>query len=331
MSVTSQNPLVSVIIPCYNAERFLADCFKCLEWQTYKNLHVIFINDGSTDNTYNLLKEYCDNHPEHTLLSSENHGVGYAKRWGLQNIKGEYFTLVDSDDLIAPIHIENLVKMALENNADLSCCGCAKLDEKKAKKFKFPTKFTNKVETFVGEDAIKQYLSQEKLDFILVNKLFSTKVLLQTGATFIDCRYGEESYFCYNFLKGVNKVVYAPIQTYLYIQWKSSLMHVGFNPTRLDIIKNLELVMQDALENLPSVVPYVRSMRAGYTVGLLFFINNCDYADVSVINQLLNLLKQDVKQLKYCPKTALYKRLFIPLIPPIAKALLSKRLKPSKN
>ena len=317
-------PLVSIIIPCYNAGRFLPTCFESLENQTYKNLHVIFINDGSSDDTLAQLQEYCAKNPNHTLLTSQNNGVGYAKRWGLQNVKGEYFTFLDSDDLIAPIHIENLVKMALENNADVSCCGCAKLGEKASKKFKFPTKLSQKVITFNGVDATDQYLSQEKLDFILVNKLFSTKVLKQTGATFIDCRYGEESYFCYNYLKGANKVVYSPIQTYLYVQWKSSLMHVGFNETRLDIIKNLDLVMQDCVKNLPNSVPYVCSMRAGYTVGLLFFIKNCDYADSCVINNLLELLSNDVKQLKYCKKTALYKRLFIPLLPPLAKSLLSK-------
>ena len=324
---TTSSPLVSIIIPCYNAERFLNSCFECLDSQTYKNLHVIFVNDGSTDNTLSILQEYCALHPDYTLLTSENQGVGGAKRWGLENIKGEYFTLIDSDDLIAPIHIENLVKMALDFDADVSCCGCVKLSEKKAKKYKFPTKTYKKVEQFVGIDAVNQYLSQEKLDFILVNKLFSTKVLRESGATFIDCRYGEESYFMYHFLKKVNKVVYSPVNTYVYIQWKSSLMHVGFNPTRLDIVKNLQLVMQDAMENLPKAVPYVSSMRAGYLVGLLFFIKNCDYKDKEVINNLLDLLSQDVKQLKHCKRTALYKRIFIPLIPSIAKCMLKKRLK----
>lgn len=323
----NSNPLVSIIIPCYNSSRFLSSCFNCLDNQTYKNLHVIFVNDGSSDDTLSILQEYCALHPEYTLLSSENQGVGGAKRWGLENIKGEYFTLIDSDDLIAPIHIENLVKMALDNNADVACSGCVKLSEKKAKKYKFPTKLYKKAQQFCGVDAINQYLSQEKLDFILVNKLYSTKVLKESGATFIDCRYGEESYFMYHYLKKANKVVYSPVNTYVYIQWKSSLMHVGFNPTRLDIVKNLELVMQDAEKNLPQAVPYVSSMRSGYVVGLLFFINNCDYADKEVIAKLLDLLEKDVKQLKYCKKTALYKRLFIPLIPPLAKSMLKKRIK----
>jgi hypothetical protein len=68
-------------------------------------------------------------------------------------------------------------------------------------------------------------------------------------------------------------------------------------------------------------------MRSGYAVGLLFFIKKSDYNDSAVINDIITTLKQDVKLLKYCKKTALYRKLFIPLIPPIARLLFRKRLK----
>ncbi len=320
-------PKLSIIIPCYNVSEFLPECFKCLDNQTYQNLHVIFVNDGSKDNTLDVIKGYCTTRPNAEYVDGENVGVGGARQKGLEKIQGEYFSFLDVDDYISDNHFENLVKMIVENNADMGICGFKRIKEKRAKKYTFKKTAIKRISEFFGEDALNQYLSQEKFDFVLWNKIFSTEHLRKSGATFLDCRYGEEAYFLFNYFKSVNKVVYSPVQTYLYVQRKKSLMHSGFNPSRLDILKNLNLIKEEAEKNVKSASSYVSSMRAGYAVGLLFFIKKSDYKDKQVISEIIQTLKQDAKQLKFCKKTALYKRLFIPLIPPIAKLLFRKTIK----
>lgn len=321
-----KSPLLSVIIPCYNVSKFLPTAFEQLQNQTYGNLQIIFVNDGSTDNTLEILTKYCKGNSNAQVVTQENKGVGLARKVGLETVKGEYFTFYDVDDAICPNHFENLVNLIQKENADIGVCSFKRVKGKKVNKIK-AKKINNKVEIYGGEQALVQYLTQKKFDYTLWNKIYSTKVLKQTGATFLDCRYGEESFFCYNFLKGCSRVAYNPSKTYFYIQWKNSLMHVGFNESRLDIMKNLELVKSDSDKNYKSVSKYVSSMRAGYIVGLLFFIKRSNYANSQVILELIKTLKQDCKELKKCNKTALYRRAFIPLIPPVAKLLLKKRIK----
>ena len=323
----AKNPLLSVVIPCYNVSKFLPTAFEQLKNQTYKNLQIIFVDDGSQDNTKDLLQTFASENQNAVVYSQPNGGVGSARRLGLDNVKGEYFTFYDVDDFLCPSHFENLVNLAVDKGADMAVCSFARKKESKVSKTTLKGKFSDKMEIYDGEQALVQYLTQKKFDFTLWNKIYSTRVLKQTGATFIDCRYGEESYFCYNFLRGCSRVVYNPSKTYFYIQRKSSLMHVKFNESRLDIIKNLQLVKDDSQKNCPRAYPYVSSMRAGYIVGLLFFIKKSDYANSQVIVDLIKMLKQDCKELKACKKTALYRRVFIPLIPLLAKILLKKRIK----
>lgn len=323
-------PLLSVIIPCYNVSRFLPSCFERLDYQTYQNLDIIFINDGSTDDTKNLIIDYCKKTDKARLIDGENKGVGLARKSGLEQVKGEYFTFFDADDVISPNHFESLVDLVVKQNADLGVCAFKRVKPSKISKIKFAKNSKSKVKIYDREQAIAQYFSQKVFDFTLWNKIYSTKTLKESGATFIDCRYGEESYFCYNFLKTCNKVAYTPNKTYFYVQWKSSLMHLSFNESRLDIMKNLSLVEKDSQNYSESARNYLSSMRSGYIVGLLFFIKKSDYRNAKVINDLITTLKADCKRLKKCKKTALYRKLFIPFIPPIAKLLFRKTLKETK-
>ena len=321
------NPKLSIIIPCYNAQKFLPSCFNCLDNQTYSNLQIIFIDDGSTDNTLDLIKEYCQKKANALFVTGENQGVGASRNKGLELIDGEYFTFYDADDIIFPTHFENLINIIVRENADISACGIKRAKEERAKKLAYNDKGLNKLEIFEGKDCFTQYLSQEKLDFVLWNKVFSTKILKESGAEFLNTRYGEEAYFLYNYFKCVKKVVFCPCKTYVYLQHKKSLMHLGFNESRLDIITNLDEIKKDAENFDKEISSYVSSMRAGYLVGLLYFIKKSDYKNSQVISQMIKTLTKDVKQLKGCKKTALYKRVFIPLIPTFAKLALKKKLK----
>ena len=321
------NPKLSIIIPCYNAQKFLPSCFNCLDSQTYSNLQIIFIDDGSSDKTLSLIEEYCSKKSCAIFVTGKNQGVGASRNKGLELIDGEYFTFYDADDIISSNHFENLINIIVKEKADLSACGIKKVNEQKASKVTFNDKGLNKLEIFEDKDCFTQYLSQEKLDFVLWNKVFSTKTLREVGARFLDARYGEEAYFLYNYFKCVKKVVFCPCKTYLYVQHKKSLMHLGFNESRLDIITNLDKIKKDAETFDKEISSYVSSMRAGYLVGLLYFIKKSDYANSQVISQMIETLSKDVKQLRFCKKTALYKRVFIPLIPTFSKLLLKKKLK----
>ncbi len=323
-----QDKMLSVVITCYNGQRFLPTFFNCLDNQTYKNLQIIFVNDGSTDGSLGLIKNFCKDKKGYLWVDTTNQGVASAKDMGLVMACGEYVTFCDVDDLLHPRHFEQLVSVISEGNADMGVCSFKRVKDSRASKIKFNKLKSAKIQTAEKIDAMQTFFSQEKYDFVLWNKIFSLKTVKQSGARFLQgTRYGEESYFIYALLKASKLVAYKKVKTYFYIQHKNSLMHVKFNDTRLDIFKNIDLVYQDCKANFPSVSPYVSSMRAGYSCGMLYFMKKSKFDDAKVVSGIIQSLKTDCKQLKKCKKTALYKRLFIPIVVPVAKLVFAKTLK----
>ena len=328
-------PLLSVIVPCYNAEKFLPNCFKCIDLQTYKNLQVIFVDGGSSDGTYKLLESYRALHPDYTVIHSENEGVASARNRGLDAIKGELCAFCDADDIISDNHFELLVKTVTENKADMAVCGIKRVSEKKAEKIDLHfSSRPAKLKFYDRVQGLEQFFSQEKFDFLLMNKIFSTEIIKKSGARFLDgARYGEESYFFYKYLSFAGKTVYYGAKTYVYVQRKGSLMHSAFNENRLDVYKNIEAVINEIENsgNFGSVLPYVKIMRAGYSVGMLHYILRGKYKNSRVIAEIVRTLKEDVKSLKKCPKVAFYKKALLPPCAIVAKIVFRKHLKKEKT
>lgn len=113
--------LVSVIIPAYNCEKYIKRCLNSVCKQTYKNLEIIVINDGSTDNTSNICKEFLKNDSRIKFISTSNRGVSSARNIGINISTGKYICFLDADDYININMIEECLKLLLDNEADIIC------------------------------------------------------------------------------------------------------------------------------------------------------------------------------------------------------------------
>ena len=102
-------PLVSVIIPVYNLGHHLQHCFKSVANQTYRNLEILLVNDGSTDDSLNICNQFADLDNRVRVIDKKNGGVSSARNIGLDNAHGEYIAFIDGDDIIAPFYIEELL------------------------------------------------------------------------------------------------------------------------------------------------------------------------------------------------------------------------------
>ena len=119
----NDTPKVSVIIPIYNQEKYLRECLETVLLQNLQEIEVICVNDGSTDESLSILKEYAKRDDRIVVVSQENKGVSAARNVGIEIAKGEYISFIDSDDWVAPNFIEKLYETAVKNNADISACG----------------------------------------------------------------------------------------------------------------------------------------------------------------------------------------------------------------
>lgn len=123
------NELVSVIVPVFNTEKYLRECLDSLKNQSYSNLEVIMVNDGSTDHSPEICKEYCRADKRFILIEQDNSGLGMARNSGLARATGQYVCFVDSDDFVHEKYVEILYENLLNYHVDISMCGYLKFQE----------------------------------------------------------------------------------------------------------------------------------------------------------------------------------------------------------
>ena len=113
---------VSILSPCYNVEKYISQCLDSIIQQTYKNLQIILVDDGSTDNTLAILNQYASLDSRIEVHHQENKGVATARNELLSKVKGDYVLFVDSDDWIELDMVEFLIAKVTEENAEVAVC-----------------------------------------------------------------------------------------------------------------------------------------------------------------------------------------------------------------
>ncbi len=116
------NPLISVVVPVYNVERYLDRCIESIVGQTYKNLEIILVDDGSPDNCGTVCDEWAEKDARIKVFHKENGGLSDARNYGVSYSNGDYITFIDSDDYILPNYIEYLFTNLTNTQSDISCC-----------------------------------------------------------------------------------------------------------------------------------------------------------------------------------------------------------------
>ena len=156
--------LVSILVPVYNVEAYLSQCIDSILAQTYKNLQVVLVNDGSTDGSLEVCQTYAEKDARVETHHKENSGVADTRNCLLEKVKGYYVLFVDSDDWIEPDMVECLLRYALEYDADVVNCGNVINDA--------PCNKDNKnIEVLQQEEAIKLFLEHKKIRGSLWNIL----------------------------------------------------------------------------------------------------------------------------------------------------------------
>lgn len=220
---------ISVIIPVYNAEKYLDRCLQSVCDQTYKNIEIIIINDGSKDNSLQKCNEWADKDNRIKVFSKENEGQGKARNIGLDNSEGEYICFVDSDDYIHPQMLELLIKTATEFDSDLVQCKYTEVDEGQEVEppyIEYDNKFIN-----LTRPESEQFLCYYTDDIIPWNKFF--KKVLFNQRRFPEGMYYEDKHLMFRLRYYAKKIVYLDIPLYYYVQSSNSTMRNDLDDKRL--------------------------------------------------------------------------------------------------
>jgi len=228
---------ISVIIPVYNASKTLRRLAKSLATQIDKDFEVIFINDGSTDESGEILKEICKTEKNYKVITTKNGGAAAARNLGVEKAEGEYICFVDSDDIISPNYLKKMRALMVENDADVVC---VKYARNKTDSFE---KLSDKSEVMCGGEAINALL-QMNIDNGPFAKLFSRKAVGKTRMP--NVAVAEDLYFNYRVFKHATKVIANDSVLYAYIENKGSLS-TKFSTERMGSLVAVKKI--DAEEN----------------------------------------------------------------------------------
>lgn len=225
-------PLISIIIPVYNVENDLKVCMKSVINQTYKNLEIILVDDGSTDNSGKLCDDFALEDSRISVIHKKNGGLSDARNVGIENSTGEYIFFIDSDDYVNKKCVEKCMSSLIKNNADISIirmiCVSEDTDEE------VDISVSNTVKILDSQKAIEISLYQTDFSCSACGKLFKREII--NDIRFPKGRLNEDLAVCHLFFDNADKIVYSDFVGYYYRQRDGSIMH-KFNPRRLDALK----------------------------------------------------------------------------------------------
>lgn len=202
-------PLISVIIPVYKVEAYLARCLDSVLNNTYKNIEVICINDGSPDGCLEILKKYKENDPRIQIINKENQGVSAARNDGLRIASGEWITFIDSDDWIHPRFFEVLIDIAAKTDADIVAG-----DYIRAKSYEEFTEINEK-ELEHSRTDLKTIYKKKNLRYFVWGKIFKKEVVSNLWFD-EEVTYGEDSLFNINIYCNADKLAIINCDAKLY-------------------------------------------------------------------------------------------------------------------
>lgn len=209
--------LVSAIIPVYNSEKYIKKCIDSLINQTLKNIEIILINDGSSDDSLRILRQYEKRDERIVVIDQKNNGPSSARNKGIDIAKGEYISFIDSDDWVDETMFEEMYNSAKENNSDVVICDMKlvnKNEEIYITGLNYPIR--NLSERVMKEIIFRELLSNSQFNS-MANKIFRTSIIKENNIRLDkDIYYAEDWLFNVEFFRRSKKVSYINKDFYYY-------------------------------------------------------------------------------------------------------------------
>lgn len=293
------NPLVTVVVPVYNVEKYLDRCIDSIVNQTYNNLEIILVDDGSPDNCPQMCDDWAKKDSRINVIHKKNAGLGMARNSGIEIATGQYIFFIDSDDYIDKYAVGKSVDTAMNSKSQVVMFGHSDFDD-------FGNIVPLKMKTdklyFEGIELINDLLPglfvyDRGLGVRTGNKMFSLDLLKENRLFFKSEReiISEDAYFILEVFKFVNKVAILPESLYFYYRNPKSLTST-YREDRQEkndyfLAKSLEKIKAN---NYPDcVAKAVKNRYHFYTISALKQIMNSDLSNASKKEKIYKIIKND--------------------------------------
>ena len=255
-------PLISVIVPVYNVEKYVGRCLNSIIHQSYTNLEIIVINDGSTDKSLSVCEEFAAKDNRIMLITQENRGLSGARNTGLRNFTGEYVTFVDSDDLIHCNMVEFLYKALIRHNSEMSLCASLRVSLET-----IPDENHKELEGFA--------YTQHEFMILFLNgtftacwaRLFKKEIVL--GLSFPEGLNCEDFIYMYEVARKVRTVAEIDLPLYYYYYRDNSIVNESFNLKKFDQFYSAQKLYELVKSHTPEYTKLSVIRLAGAIASLL--------------------------------------------------------------
>ena len=229
-------PEVSVIVPVYNVEKYIEQCLNSLVNQSLENIEIIVVNDGTKDNSEEIIKKFIEKYPQKIVyLKKENGGLSDARNYGIPYAKGEYIAFLDSDDYVEKDIYKEMYELAKKENSDMVECD-------------FLWEYPDKTREDIGQVYNGKKEMLEKVRVVAWNKLIRRSILEKTQIQFPKGLRYEDVEFTYKLIPYLNKVSFLKKPYIHYIQRENSISNVQNERTK-EIFEVLDNVINYYKEN----------------------------------------------------------------------------------
>lgn len=275
----------SIIIPVYNAEKKIPRCLNSLVRQTYKDFEVVMVNDGSKDNSENVINVILSDHKEvkAQLLSQQNAGAGVARNVGISHSQGEYIVFLDSDDYLEDDYLERVNEKITSDNADVVFIDLLRERESGAViRHEDMSRFAS-----LGKERLIRWQLTGKTPWGGCRKVVRSSIIKNNNLTYAPIKVGEESIFSFRILQMADRISFQPKAIYHYVETDTSL------------------TAHDNVSNPQSVFDYISGyiLKSPYEQMYAPTVNALGVTTVAI---LANILANDLTFLKAVKETRVY-------------------------
>lgn len=297
--------LLSVIIPVYKVEKYLDECVFSIVQQSYRNLEIILIDDGSPDESGQKCDEWAKKDNRVKVIHTENGGAGKARNIGFEASTGKYISFVDSDDYLSPYMYEILLEY-LKNDIDIVECDYIPVDDSDYC-FRLPEDGIKSI-ACLPEESIRGNVQDKIFKQVIWNKVYDRNIV--KGIPFPEGKTIDDEFWTYQVLGRAKRLTHVNACLYAYRQQDNSVMHMSFSlqrlqaieakVQRLEYIKNkFPTVFEEAHENLWLTCLYMGQMSMKYLPKEQ--VNEA----ITIISEILkeySLSIQEIKKLSFLHK-----------------------------
>lgn len=260
------NDLISIIIPVYNVEPYLQRCLHSVVSQTYQNLEIILVDDGSMDRSGRICDEWALRDDRLTVIHKENGGLSSARNAGIDIASGRYIGFVDSDDYIEPTMYEVLLRAIEDNGAQIACCGRNRIEGHCVT----AQHSNDALRLMSGEEAIQQLLIGGLVEEAAWDKLYWSELF--EGRRYPVGEVNEDIVLTISLLGECSAVVHVGVPLYNYCQNSGSITNSALSPAKFVMLDHLDQIKKYLERHYPILLDDYCLLEERYTRELLYLL-----------------------------------------------------------